>query len=179
LENRQTKLLRISDQNVEKLSGLKEKTNLKTFDGIVSYLLAQRIEEYPQPTIENIIQDSIPIIITGLPGVGKTFFLRNLIPDLECSVFVLDVHNEYGNLEAINLGEFFSLDFNRDRKIRFIPNSNVDISKSEADSIFRHFIMFQKQLSKWLISTGSTSGRRKRRSSSIWRTPTMAIPSAL
>jgi hypothetical protein len=64
----------------------------------------------------------------------------------------LDVHDEYSSLARINLGEFFALDFKEEkRKLRLLPSSNVDVSKSEADSIFRHLIMFQKQLSNWVI----------------------------
>jgi len=98
------------------------------------------------------MENTIPIILNGLPMSGKTHFLRRLIPTLNYPVFVLDVHSEYEGLREINLGEFFSLEFKEyNRKLRLIPNSNVDVSKTEADSIFRHLIMFQKQLSDWII----------------------------
>lgn len=54
-------------------------------------------------------------------------------------------------MKRISLGDFF-IDFsNEHRKVRLVTSSNVDVSKSEADSIFRHLIMFQKHLKDWVI----------------------------
>jgi hypothetical protein len=133
---------------------LKKKFNIKSYDALISFFIHTiEEEEYPTPTLEAIMENSVPAILTGLPGVGKTTFLREVvIPRLEPPIFVLDPHSEYRNLKQITLGDFFSLDFEReDRKLRLVTHSNVDVSKSEADSVFRHFIMFQKNLNRWAI----------------------------
>jgi len=144
--------VRVTRANREKLKELKKSFNVRSYDSVLSFLLKNQGQEYPEASKENVMSDSVPMILTGLPGSGKTTFLRNMIPSLQGPVFVFDVHDEYTNLAKINLGEFFALDFKEDkRKLRLIPSSNVDVCKSEADSIFRHLIMFQKQLSNWLV----------------------------
>jgi len=147
-------LMRMSYVNINKLKELKKILNLRSYDACLSVLLREfHEEEYPEATVENVMANQIPIILTGIPGSGKTTFLREqLVPKINSATFVLDVHDEYPSLERINLGQFFSLKFKRgDRKIRLVPSSNVDVSKSEADSIFRHLIMFQRDLKEWAV----------------------------
>jgi len=147
--------MRISVQNYGELGKLKERLNIRSRDAVLSVLLNEYLtsEEYPEATVENVMENQVPIILTGIPGSGKTTFLRDrLIPTLNSGLFLIDPHNEYPILEKINLGEFFSLNFKRaNRKIRLVPSSNVDVSKSEADSVFRHLIMFQKELADWTV----------------------------
>lgn len=82
----------------------------------------------------------------------KEVRVNMVIPRLEPPLFVLDPHNEYPSLKQISLGDFFSLDFKKEcRKLRAITHPNVDVSKSEADGIFRHLIMFQKSLGRWSV----------------------------
>jgi hypothetical protein len=136
------------------MKGLKKKFNIKSYDALISlFIHTIEGEKHPAPTIEAIIANTVPAILTGIPGIGKTTFLRDMvIPRLEPPIFILDPHDEYPCLKEITLGDFFSLDFEKEsRKLRLVTHPNVDVSKSEADSIFRHAIMFQKQLSNWVI----------------------------
>ena len=155
--NKKITHMRISLQNYGELGKLKERLNIRSRDAVLSVVLSEylnRTEEFPEATPELVMKDAVPVILTGIPGSGKTSFLRGtLVPRINSTVFCLDVHNEYPNLEKINLGEFFSLNFKRvsGKKFRLVSSSNVDLSKSEADSIFRHLIMFQKELAHWSI----------------------------
>jgi len=136
------------------MKNLKKKFNIKSYDALISFFIHTIQEErHPAPTVETVLENSVPVILTGIPGIGKTTFLRDaLLPNLKPPVFVLDPHSEYWGLKQITLGDFFSLDFEReDRKLRLVTHSNVDVSKSEADSIFRHFIMFQRSLTRWTV----------------------------
>jgi len=144
---------RISKANIQRMKTLKQSYNFRSYDALISFLInSLAANGYPAATPQLFMENAVPIVLTGVPGSGKTTFLRNLIPRLEGPIFVLDVHDEYPGLHKINLGEFFALDFKREkRKIRLVPSTNVDVSKSEADSVFRHLIMFQKELSGWII----------------------------
>jgi len=145
---------RISRINIDRMKDLKKKFNIKSYDALISFFIHTIEEErYPAPTVEAILENNVPVILTGIPGVGKTTLLRDMvIPRLEQPVFLIDPHNEYTGLKQISLGDFFSLDFLRDaRKLRLVTHPNVDVSKSEADSVFRHLIMFQRSLTRWSI----------------------------
>jgi len=147
--------VRVTRANREKLKELKKSFNVRSYDAVLSFLLKNQGQEYPEASSENIMNNSIPVILTGLPGSGKTTFLREkLIPELDTdtSLFVLDVHSEYPKLEQIDLGKFYSLDFgSENRKLRFVTSTNPMIAKSEANSIFEHMIMMQKTLYKWVM----------------------------
>jgi hypothetical protein len=71
------------------------------------------------------------------------------------NVFVLDVGGvDYPELEDIDLGKFFALKwFKENQRVRFVPNSNVEISKAEAATVFSHlnFIKNSGNLKNWVI----------------------------
>ena len=144
---------RISKVNIQKMKTLKQSYNFRSYDALINFLiLSHNSNDYPIATPEIVMRDSVPIILSGLPGAGKTTFVRDLISRLDGPLFLFDAHDEYLGLAKINLGEFFSLDFRTEkRKLRLLLSTNIEIGKSEADSIFRHMLMFQKQLSRWII----------------------------
>lgn len=71
------------------------------------------------------------------------------------NAFVLDVDNEYQEFKQIDLGRFFGMDWANANglKIRFVPNSNVEISKAEAATLFSNlnFIKNSGALQNWII----------------------------
>jgi hypothetical protein len=147
---------RISKANIQRMKTLKQSYNFRSYDGLISFLInSLSASDYPSATPQLVMENTVPVILTGIPGSGKTTFLRErLIPklDVQTSLFVLDVHSEYPSLEQIDLGKFYSLDFaSENRKLRFLTSSNPEIARSEADSIFRHMIMMQKALSRWVV----------------------------
>ena len=146
---------RISRRNIEKLLELKRAMNIKSIDAVVGYLVSEIMSDFKQATVEEVMRDTVPVILTGIPNAGKTFFLREkLLPSVngEDPVLVVDVHSEYPNLEQIDLGKFYALDFKAERrKLRFIPNSDVDVSKSEIAGLVSHLVRNQKFLAHWTI----------------------------
>jgi len=129
--------------------------NIKSIDGVVSYLVSEIMAEFKQAAVEEVMRDTVPVILTGVPNAGKTFFLREkLLPSLngDDPVLVVDVHGEYPSLEQIDLGKFYALDFKaQTRKLRFIPNADVDVSKSEVAGLIAHLVRNQKFLAHWTI----------------------------
>jgi len=66
----------------------------------------------------------------------------------------MDVSGEYEELRKLDLGKFFGVDWTKEnQRIRFVPNSNVEISKAEAASVFTHlnFIKNSGALKNWMI----------------------------
>jgi len=146
---------RISRRNIEKLLELKRAMNIKSIDGVVGYLVSEIMSEFKQATVEEVMKDTVPVILTGIPNAGKTFFLREkLLPSLnsEDPVLAVDVHDEYPGLARINQGDFYALDFKAERrKHRFIPNPDVGVSKSEVAGLVAHLVRNQKFLAQWTI----------------------------
>lgn len=112
----------------------------------------------PPADFEHVFKDNRPVIITGESGSGKTSTIKSLLQRWEGSVFVFDVtgekFNEYADFEKLDLGDFFALKWDKGiRRVRFIPNSNVQISQAEASTIFSHlnFIKNGGILHDWVI----------------------------
>jgi hypothetical protein len=62
--------------------------------------------------------------------------------------------NEYPEYRKLDLGDFFALHWDRGvQRVRFIPNSNVQISQAEAATVFSHlnFIKNSGDLNNWVI----------------------------
>ena len=109
-------------------------------------------DAYPSPSGEDVMRDSVPCFITGLPGSGKTFFTKSLVTGVAGPLLVLDIHDEYDALPRRGLGDFFSIDWeNQTSKFRVVPSSSVDVSQAEGEMIFRHLTMFQERLSHWVF----------------------------
>jgi len=145
---------RISLYAIQRMRELKQRLGFKSYESVIIHLANTAEEkEYPEPSPAMVMGDTVPAILTGKPGSGKTFFARKLVENLDDGpVLVLDVHDEYAGLEKIGFGEFFSLDWAHDRrKLRLVPSPSVDVSKAEADAVFRHLVMFQKELRDWVL----------------------------
>ena len=141
---------RISPKNRDRLKELKVQLNFRSLDSVLSHLLRQNSSYYPPPE-SKLVESPVPSIITGLPNAGKSTFLKSLVGADHGPCLVLDIANEYP-LAKVNLGDVFGLEWQKERrKLRFVPNESVDVSRTEADAIFRHLIMFQRELAQWLI----------------------------
>lgn len=139
----------------DKLRKLKKELGFATYQGLFTYLSleAQRQETIPFASYEDIFKDSKPVILTGSSGAGKSTCIKKLLCHHQGPVFVLDVSNEYADLKQIDLGNFFATNWNSTSniRIRFVPNSSVEISKAEAATIFAHinFIKNGEDLKNW------------------------------
>jgi DNA helicase HerA-like ATPase len=123
------------------------------------------IANYEQAFIKS---GSRPVIIAGESGSGKTTTVKSLLntfmnpktgpaaPNMgPRNAFILDVDDEYQEFKRIDLGKFFDIDGANANglRIRFVPNSNVEISRAEAATLFSHlnFIKNSGALQNWVI----------------------------
>jgi DNA helicase HerA-like ATPase len=153
--------LYIEKDTREKLRLLKKKLGYLTFDNLIRHLALDALKEelIPFASYSNVFSTTRPVIITGKSGEGKTTTTKRVLNELigmdpEADIFVLDVSNEYSEFEKVDLGKFFSIRWNKEgQRLRFVPNSNVEISRAEAATIFAHlnFIKNSGELAKWVI----------------------------
>jgi len=164
---------RVSLRTLRRLKALKNKMGFRTYESVIVHIanVVEREGLIPPASYNQVFVQAKnkPVIISGESGSGKTTTVKRLIetylsqPDefLGTEVkprgaFILDVHNEYEELgfRKIDLGKFFSLDWAEGgQKVRFVPNSNVQISQAEAATIFSHlnFIKNGGSLKTWII----------------------------
>lgn len=129
----------------DRLKILKKAMKFKTIQELVGYLILMA-EEKKVLAVANYVNifkatENRPCIITGPSGCGKTTAVKKLIQEADGDkycLFIIDVSNEYTDIKKIGLGDFFSLDFEKNKQVRFVPNGNVEISKAEAAAIFSH-----------------------------------------
>lgn len=78
---------RISRINIDRMKDLKKKFNIKSYDALISFFIHTiEVENHPTPTFEAIMENNVPVILTGVPpGYGeftellsvKTFTFRS------------------------------------------------------------------------------------------------------
>lgn len=147
---------RVSRFNLARMRTLKERLGFSSYDSLISFMIGvvNREGVIPPASSRLVMRDSAPVIVTGEPGSGKTFFVRSLIEAHPLTpVFTIDVHREYQGLKRVDLGGFFSLDWGEDGRYRFTPHSNVEVSRAEVDSVLRHLNMVKQTgiLRNWMI----------------------------
>ncbi|MDG7037286.1 MAG: hypothetical protein JRM72_07880 [Nitrososphaerota archaeon] len=144
---------RISRQVLDRLRGLKLKYGFQSYESVIIYFMntVEREGMVPPATYQAIFTDSKPVIITGPSGSGKTTAVKELIRK-ERNVFVIDVANEY-DLQRLNIGDFFGFSWSDGGRYRFVPGSNLEVSRAEAGAIFQHleFIKNSGVLKDWTV----------------------------
>jgi hypothetical protein len=161
---------RMHKGNIEKLKEAKRKLGMPSLEATIMHLyqIAMREGLIPPASYSLVFNKygNKPVILTGESGSGKTTTAKMLVKqfmeqrsvdgrELNRGVFILDVSNEYGDLglRKIDLGGFFSYEWEKGRAIRFVPSSNVEISKAMGKTIFGHlnFIKNSGELKNWCI----------------------------
>jgi hypothetical protein len=142
---------RIFESDLEKVNSIRDQCGFRGSAWVIHSLLESQAENIA--TVEAIMKDRVPVVLTGKPLSGKSYFVKNkLLPSLTGSpVLVIDVQNEYDSLRKIGF-DIFGLDFeNFTDHIRFMPNSQSMVAESEIASLFSNLEMKRETLSKWTI----------------------------
>lgn len=151
---------RVESSLRDRLRTLKGELGFRTYDALFNYTILEITREgaIPPASYEQVFEKigTRPVIITGSSGAGKTTCIKSMLNEYDGSVFVLDVSSEYKEeFKQVDLGKFFSVNWNSKEplKISFVPNSNVEISKAEAATIFSHlnFIKNSSALKDWCL----------------------------
>jgi hypothetical protein len=139
-----------------KLQLLKKELGFRNLSALFSYLILEQTRGLviPPASYDLIFRDSRLVILTGESGSGKTTTIRSLLKEYAGNAFILDVSNEYAEFEKLDLGKLFSVKWVRPgQRVLFVTDSNPDISKVEASTIFPRlaFEMHGGNLKEWLL----------------------------
>ncbi len=143
LKSTQT-MVRLSRYNRAKLAKYQSSAGFRSLNETVTFLLESSHQEnmvLPGSTKLVFYGDS-PVAVIGVSGSGKTTFVRRqVVPFAPGPVLVVDSVGEYSELKKITLPEIIGLTWTKAAKalrIRFTPNSNPHLSKTELDLLFSH-----------------------------------------
>jgi hypothetical protein len=135
----------------ERLLSIKENVGFKSVAWAVHGLLEEQAKNLA--SVEAIMSSNVPVVLTGKPLSGKTYFVKQkLLPSLKGSpVLVVDCWDEYKELRNIGY-DIYGLNFGDFKEhIRFIPNSQSRVAITEVGNIFAHLDMRRSELSEWIV----------------------------
>src|SRR5207249_4467967 len=83
----------------------------------------------------------------GPSGSGKSLFLRSVLPSISGPLFLIDLADEHRGLKKVGVGEFFEIKWGRadaETRLKFVPSSNLDVSKGELRTLLSHLNMVKQ-----------------------------------
>lgn len=139
-----------------RLQALKKELGFRNLSALFNYTIPELTKGavITPASYDLIFRDSRPVLLTGESGSGKTTTIRGLLKDYQGNAFILDVSNEYSEFERLDRGKLFSLKWTKPgQRVRFVTDSNPDISKVEAATIFPRlaFEMHTGNLKDWVL----------------------------
>ena len=148
--------IRVTKDTRAKLQALKKELGFRNLSALFSFLILEQTRGavIPPASYELVFKDTRPVLLTGESGSGKTTTIRSLLKDYSGNAFILDVSNEYAEFERLDLGKLFSLKWSKpEQRVRFVTDSNPDISRVEAATIFPRlaFEMHSGNLKDWAL----------------------------
>ena len=147
----QTTHVRVWKNDHRRLMTIKKSMGFKNLAWVVHGLLEEQAKNLA--SVEAVMKSTVPIILTGKPLSGKSFFTkRKLLPSLKNNpVLVIDSWNEYEVLRNVGY-DVYSLNFKDfNEHIRFVPNTQSQIAETEISAIFSHLDMKRNEMAKWII----------------------------
>lgn len=143
--------IRVWKNDHQKLMKIKKSVGFKN----VAYVVRRLLEEQAKnlASVGAIMNRRVPVVLTGKPLSGKTFFVKQkLLPSLKGNpVLVIDIWDEHKKLRNIGY-DIYSLslkDFNE--QVRFVPNTQSRVAETEVEGIFAHLDMKRNEMSRWVI----------------------------
>jgi len=147
----QTTHVRVWKNDHGRLMIIKKSMGFKNLAWVVHGLLEEQAKNLA--SVEAVMNSTVPIVVTGKPLSGKSFFVkRKLLPSLKNSpVLVVDSWNEYEGLRNVGY-DIYGLNFKDfSEHIRFVPNTQSQIAETEISAIFSHLDMKRNEMAKWII----------------------------
>lgn len=150
-ERGQTTHVRVFEDDYRQLSLIKKDVGFRSIAWVIRSLMKEQARNLA--SVEAIMNSNVPVVLTGKPLSGKTFFVKQkLLPSLkDCPVLVIDCWNEYDELRNIGY-DIYGLNFKEfNEHIRFTPNSQSRVAITEVENIFGHLDMKRNEMSRWVV----------------------------
>lgn len=147
----QTTHVRVLKRDREKLVSIKKTVGFKTLAWVIHMLLQEKAQNIAD--VASVMAGNVPVVLTGKPLSGKTYFVRQkLLPSLRDNpVLVIDCHGEYTELKNIGY-DIYGLNFKEFKEqVRFVPSAQSRIAETEIESIFSHLDMKRDVMADWII----------------------------
>ncbi len=140
--------IRLSRYNLAWLSRIESETGLRSHNETLTYMIeSSRRENMVLPaSVKLIFHDDRPICLSGPSGSGKSLFLKRVLPSMSGPTFLVDLADEHTGLKRVGVGEFFEIKWARadsETRLKFVPSSNLDVSRGELRTIFSHLNMIK------------------------------------
>lgn len=132
------------------LKEAKERLNYSNLNDLLLALLEKSDSVKPLGSVEAVQRAKSPVILTGIPGSGKTTFGRALAEGLAGPLLVVDPHNEFTEIRRMkSAADIYQLDLEKfTGKIRFTPTAAYS-RDSEFAFIFQALLQNRDRLKKW------------------------------
>lgn len=137
---------RIFQEDLARLNNIRDQCGFRGVSWVIHSLLQQQAKDIA--TIEAVMNERVPVVLTGKPLSGKSYFVKNkLLPSLSGSpVLLIDSLNEYTAVKTIRF-DIFSINFEKcNEHLRFIPNSQSRVAETEVEALFSNLDMKRNNL---------------------------------
>ncbi len=159
--------IRLSRYNLGWLSRIESETGLRSHNETITHVIenSRRENAVLPANLKLVFHDDRPICLSGPSGSGKSLWLRRVLPSITGPLFLVDLADEHLELKKVGVGDFFEIKWakaNAETRLKFVPSSNLDVSKGELRTIFSHLNMVKMDghapekfpsgvLSSWII----------------------------
>lgn len=150
--------IRVWKNDHQKLMKIKRSVGFKNIAWVVRGLLEEQAKNLA--SVEAIMNGRVPVVLTGKPLCGKTFFVKQkLLPSLKGNpVLVIDSWDEHKKLRNIGY-DIYGLNFKDfNDQVRFVPNTQSRVAETEVEGIFAHLDMKRNEMSRWIIIVEEAHG---------------------
>lgn len=144
-------MVRVQEDIRDKLLSLRDQMGFRNVANVVRFLLSER--SIKAASAEKIMEKRVPVVVTGKPLAGKTYFIRNrILAQLKAfPVLVIDTWDEYKEIRQMSY-EVHAIDFrNFKGHVRFVPTKRTDIAEREVERLFEDLDMKRDELSRWVL----------------------------
>jgi hypothetical protein len=142
--------MRIKQSTLAKAKVTKRKYGFRSYEGLFIHLMemAEKMGMAQEADFRTVFEatGATPVMVTGLPRQGKTSTVKEILRVLTSprtsfgqihqgeNAFVIDVHDEYGDIGFKDVKErVFAMDWRayKAAKLRYVPNPNVETSRTQ------------------------------------------------